>query len=328
MKRRDFISLIGGAATMWPFAARGQQPAMPVIGFLASGGTSGGTYPPLLAGLLQGLKEAGFVEGQNMIIASRYPEGGYQQLPSLASDLVSRRVTAIVAGGPPAAKAAKAATSTIPIIFTSGADPVEIGLVASLNRPGGNLTGVHIFVGGLEAKKFGLLRELVPHVSVIAILLNPNAPNVEAQSKDLQAAANVAGQQVQIFSASSENDIDIAYQRIAELRPTALVVGADPFLDTRRSQIVALSARYAIPTVYETRNFITIGGLMSYGTNFVDAYHQAGGYLARVLKGENPADLPVLQSTRFELVINLKTAKTLGLTIPSGVLAIADEVIE
>jgi putative ABC transport system substrate-binding protein len=327
MRRRQFITLLGGAAATWPLSARAQQRGMPVVGFLHS--ASPGPYVPLVDAFRQGLREAGYVEGQNVSIEYRWAEGQYDRLAGLAADLVRRPVAVIFSGGPPAALAAKAATAVTPIIFVSGDDPVKSGLVDSFNHPGGNATGVYLLLTGLETKKLGLLLEVVPRTNVIAALINPsNATAPETQSRDLQAAARTLGRQIQIFNASSERDIDSAFAAITRLRAGALLVGADPFFTSQRDQIVALAARDAIPTIYELREFAAGGGLMSYGTSLADGYRQAGIYTGRVLKGDKPADLPVVQPTRFEFVINLKTAKALGLEIPSGVLAIADEVIE
>ena len=324
MKRRQFITLLGGAAA-WPLAARAQQPAMPVIGFL------GPTTPDDFlwsAAFREGLKETGYIDGQNVAIEYRWPEGRYDRLPTLAADLVRRQVAVITAGGPPAARAAKAATSTVPIVFTTGDDPVEAGLVQSFNRPGGNITGVHLFFTELNAKKLGLMRDLLPQVQAMAALLNPTSKNADPQSKELQAAGRALGLHIAIFNASSESEIDAAFTAIAQQRLGALIVGNDPFYFIQCDQLVALAGRHAIPVVYYLREFAEAGGLMTYGTNLKTAYRQAGVYVGRILKGEKPADLPVLRPTKFEFVINLKTAKALGLTFPPGLLAIADEVIE
>jgi putative ABC transport system substrate-binding protein len=324
MRRRDFITLLGGT-TAWPLAARAQQPALPVIGFL--NGSSAWEYAHLAAAFRQGLSEIGFVEGRNVAIDYRWAEGHYDRLPTLATDLVRRQV-AVIAGNTPATFAAKAATTTIPIVFSSGSDPIKLGFVASLNQPGGNVTGVSFFSAVLEPKRLGLLRELVPTAAMIAVLLNPKYPDAEAQSKDVQEAARTLGLQIQILGASTERDLDATFATLAQLRVGGLLVCADPFLYSRRDYIVALATRYAVPAIYEQREYALAGGLVSYGTNLTDAYRQVGIYTGRVLKGEKPADLPVMQSTRFEFVINLKTAKTLGLDVPPGLSARADEVIE
>jgi putative tryptophan/tyrosine transport system substrate-binding protein len=326
MRRREFITLLGGAAP-WPLAARAQQSAMPVIGFLSSRSPGESAY--VVTAFHRGLREGGYSEGQNVGIEYRWAEGQYDRLPALAADLVRSRVTLIAStGGVVAAIAAKQATSTIPIVFTVGDDPIKHGLVASFNRPGGNVSGIYNFISAMEAKRFGLLRETVPTAGSIAVLLNPNYPGFDVQLKDLQEAARAVGQQVQVFKASSEADIHAAFRAVARLPAVALLVGADPFFNGRREQLVTLSAHYGIPAMYELREYALAGGLISYGTNLADAYRHVGSYAARVLKGDKPADLPVEQSSKFELVINLKTAKALRLTIPAGVLAIADEVIE
>jgi ABC-type uncharacterized transport system substrate-binding protein len=325
MKRRSFITLLGGAAA-WPLAARAQQ-AMPVIGFLSSRSPHEAAY--VVAAFHRGLREGGYSEGENVGIEYRWAEGQYDRLPALAADLVRRRVAVIAStGGIGAAIAAKQATSTIPIVFTAGDDPIKHGVVASLNRPGGNVTGIYNFISAIEAKRFGLLRETVPTAASIAVLLNPSYPGFDLQSRDLQGAARAVGQEINVLNASSEADIHAAFRAVARLPAAALLVGADPFFNGRREQLVTLAAHYNVPTMYELREYAVAGGLLSYGTNLADAYRQVGNYAARVLKGDKPADLPVVQSSKFELVINLKTAKALHLTIPAGVLAIADEVIE
>jgi putative ABC transport system substrate-binding protein len=327
MRRREFISLVGGAAVVYPLAAvHGQQPAMPVIGFLNQGSANSSAY--LTARFRKGLSEVGYVEGQNVAIEYRWAESRYDQLPQLAADLVSRKVVVIAAAFLPAALAAKAATSTIPICFAIGSDPVKMGLVSSLNRPGGNATGVTFFSALVGAKRLGLLRELVPTANVFALLLNPSNPNVGIVSKDLQTAAQSLGLQIRVLNARTEQEIDSAFATLAQQPVGALVIGPDAFFDSRANQIVTLAARHAIPTMYERREVVAADGLMSYGASPAEAYHQAGVYTGRILKGEKPADLPVIQSAKFELVINLKTAKALGIALPSGLLSIVDEVIE
>jgi putative ABC transport system substrate-binding protein len=325
MRRREFITGLAGAAAAWPLAARAQQ--MPVVGFLSI--ASAASFAHLVAGFRRGLLEAGFVEGRNVVVEYRWAEGSYDRLPALAADLVLRQVAVIVtSGGDNPSFAAKAATATIPIVFNIGSDPVKIGLVASLARPGGNATGVNIFTAELSEKRFGLLNDTIPAASSIAVLVNPNFPPAIANAREAEAVARGMGKDVVIFNAGRESEIDAAFARMAQLRPDALLVAADPFFNSRREQIVALAAGHAIPAIYEWREFTEAGGLMSYGTSLVEAYRLQGIYTGRILKGEKPADLPVVQLSKFELVINLKTAKTLGLAIPPGVLAIADEVIE
>jgi putative tryptophan/tyrosine transport system substrate-binding protein len=326
LKRRDFITLAGGAVVAWPIATRAQQPAMPVVGFLHSATPVG--YEPMVAAFLRGLKETSYVEGQNVAIEHHWAAGHYDQLSALAADLVKRHVAVIAAGGPPAAHAAKAATATIPVVFVSGDDPVKAGLVVSFNRPGGNVTGVSVFTGLLGGKQLGLLRELVPTAEAIGMLVNPNNPLTEGETKDVQVAARTSGHQIHIVNAGSEDDFDKAFASLFELRVGALIVGADPLMYARRDRVVALAARYAIPAIYELREFAADGGLISYGASLSEGYRQVGIYTGRILKGETPAELPVQQPTKFELVINLKTAKTLGLTISNQMQLLADEVIE
>jgi ABC-type uncharacterized transport system substrate-binding protein len=327
IERRKFLAtLLGGAAVAWPLAAQAQQPTMPVIGFLSSG--SAEAFEGFVTAFRQGLNDSGYVEDRNVAIEYRWANGQYNRLPVLAADLVGRQVAIIAAGGPPAAHAAKAATSMIPVVFTSGDDPVQAGFVSSLNRPGGNITGVHLLITELNAKKLGLLRDLLPQVKVITALLNPTSQNAEIQSSELQTAGCALGLQIDIVNASTEREIEAAFATLAQKSAGALVVGNDPFFVIRREQIVALAARHAIPAVYDLREYADAGGLITYGTNLKDGYRQVGVYVGRILKGEKPADLPVLRSTKFEFIINLTTAKTLGLTFPPGLLAIADEVIE
>ena len=325
MQRREFITLFGGAAAAWPFTARAQQ-KMPVVGFINSGSAKAQALVAVAYRL--GLAEFGFVEGKNVLIESRWADGQYDQLPELLVDLMKRNVAVIMAGGPPAALAAKKATSTVPIVFTSGDNPVEIGLVASINRPGANVTGVNVFFTELESKKLGLLRELVPQAGVIAALVNESRPVAKSQTAELQAAAQKFGQQIQIIGAASEQELEPAFASMAQMKVGALLVASDPFFNAKREQIVSLAARHAIPGIYEQRDYVTAGGLMSYGTNLADGYRQAGIYTGRILKGEKPADLPVLLSNKFEFVINLKVAKTLGLKVSADLISTADEVIE
>jgi putative tryptophan/tyrosine transport system substrate-binding protein len=326
MRRREFIGLLGGTLAL-PSTARAQQSAMPVIGYLHSGSHS--PYAPLVAAFRQSLNEAGYVEGRNIAIEFRWAEGRYDQLPRLAADLVGRQVTLIVAqGGDPSPLAAKSATLTIPIVFTISSDPVRLGLVDSLNRPGGNATGFWAYTSLLGAKRLEIMRQLVPAAALIAILVNPSNPNAHIDTMDLEDAARALGQAVSLVRASTETEIDEVFATLSDRRVVALLVNSDPFFLARRDQFVSLAARYAIPASYFVREFVAAGGLMSYGTSLADAYRQVGVYAGRVLNGEKPADLPVVQPTKFELVINIKAAKALGLTITPQLLARADEVIE
>ncbi len=325
MKRREFILALGGAAA-WPLGARAQQPAMPAIGFL--GGSSLTERRPLLAAFRQALTEAGFVEGQNVAIEYRWAEGQYDHLPALAAELVRRHVALVVAGDGPSALAAKAATTTIPIVFSTGIDPVQVGLVTSLNRPGGNLTGVNMVAGPLPAKQLGLLHDLVPAAGTIAVLINPNNANAERDAATVQDAARAIGVQILVTRAVVETDFENVFAILARERAGALLINSDVFFTSRRDQIVALAARQALPLMSAWREFPVAGGLISYGPSLSAAYRQIGLYTGKILKGAKPADLPVVQPTAFELVINLKTAKMLGINVPLHLQQLADEVIE
>jgi putative ABC transport system substrate-binding protein len=330
VKRREFIALLGSAAA-WPLAVYAQQPAMPVIGFLSSSGSPADRAHHLthyLTAFRQGVREAGYVEGQNVAIEYRWAQDQYDRLPDLAADLVRRHVTVIAAHDTPSAIVAKAATTTIPIVFASGGDPVKLGLVASINRPGANVTGVSFLIAGLAAKMLGLLHELLPGAARIAVLVDPNFPITEPFVSDVRAAASAIGKQIEVLHASTGRDMDTVFASLAQKPVDALVVGPTPLFDSRRVQLVTLAAYHRVPAIYYLREFAEAGGLVSYGTSITDAYRQAGVYTGRILKGEKPADLPVMQSIKFELVINLDTAKAFGLTVPPGILALADEVIE
>ena len=329
MNRRDFVTLLGGAAAAWPLAGRAQQPAVPVVGFLSGQAAATIVSAPDLAAFQQGLRAAGFVEGQNVVIEYRWAEGQYDRLPALAAQLVGRQVAVIFASGSDfALRAVKAATSTIPIVFSTASDPVEAGLVESLNRPGGNLTGVTNLNLELSKKKVEVVREMVPTATDVALLLNPNNLNADAVLRDTQTAARILGVQLHVLRASTARDIDMAVAKWAQLRAGPLVIGTDGYFNTRAEQIGALVLRHAVPAIFGSREFVAEGGLMSYGNANVDRFRLAGVYSSRILKGEKPADMPVQQATKIELVINLKTAKALGLTVPPALIARADEVIE
>jgi ABC-type uncharacterized transport system substrate-binding protein len=324
MRRREFIAALGGAAAL-PLGARAQQ-GMPVVGFLSS--RSPGESADVVAAFVDGLRGVGYVAGQNVVVEYRWAEGEAARLPALAAEFVRRPVAVIAAtGGPGPALAAKQLTSTIPLVFISN-DPVRIGLVESLNRPGGNATGVNVFLQEMESKRLGLLRELVPTAPLIAVLLNPSGQDFHVQLKDIEDSASTLGQRVHILRAASQHEIDTAFKTLAELKPGALLVCAHPFFNSRREQIVALANHYKMPAIYEVREFVVAGGLMSYGTRLPDAYRQVGIYTGRILKGEKPSELPVFQMTRFEFVINLRTARALGVDVPGALSARADEIIE
>jgi ABC-type uncharacterized transport system substrate-binding protein len=327
VRRREFIALLGGAAAAWPLAARAQQPAMPVIGFLSSSG-SPADRARFLTAFRQGVREAGYVEGQNVAIEYRWAQDQHDRLPDLAADLVRRQVTVIAAHDTPSSIVAKAATTTIPIVFASGGDPVKLGLVASLNRPGGNVTGVAFVVAELGAKLLGLLHELQPGAVHVGVLVDPNFAPTQSFVSDVQAAALSIGKQIEVLEASTGRDIDTAFASLAQKPIDALLVAPSPLFNNRRVQLATLAAYHRVPAIYPVRDFAEAGGLMSYGTSVTDAHRRAGVYTGRILKGEKPADLPVIQSIKFEFVINLNTARAFGLSFPPGLLAIADEVIE
>jgi putative tryptophan/tyrosine transport system substrate-binding protein len=325
--RREFITLLGGAAAALPIAARAQQGAMPVIGLLNLASPDPYAHP--MTAFRAGLHETGYIDGQNVTIEYRWADGRYDLLPSLAAELAGRPVTVLAAiGGTRVARAAMAATATIPIVFVSGADPIKVGLVPSLSRPGGNATGVHLLIGALDPKKLGLLRELAPEATLVGVLLNPNVEDFQFRVADVQEAARTVGLQIHVLRATTDPEIDAAFAALSGIRAGALVVSSNAFFNTRREQIVALAGRHAIPTIYDDREYAVAGGLVSYGTSRAHGYRQAGIYTARILKGAKPADLPVFQSTKFEFVINLKTAKALGVKISDNLLSLADEVIE
>jgi len=327
MRRREFISLLGGVAVAWPVAARAQQPVLPVIGFLSS--TSSKGYTPYLAAFREGLREGGFVEGQNVTIEYRWADDHYERLPELAADLVTRRVALIAAaGGSPAALAAKSATTTIPIVFQIGVDPVKAGLVSSLNQPGGNITGFANLALEVGPKRLELLHRLVPNATNIAVLVNPARSNVEAETRDMQSAANKLGLQLNVLYASTERDFDKVFATSVQLRAGGVVISGDPFFNTRSEELAAMAIHYMVPAIYQFHEFAAAGGLVSYGSSIKNTHREAGIYTARILKGEKPADLPVQEPSKVELIINLKTAKTLGLEIPPSILTSADEVIE
>jgi len=328
MRRREFITLVGGAAA-WPLTAHAQQPVTPVIGFLSS--RSPGESASVVAAFRQGLRETGFIEGQNLGIAFRWAEGRYDKLPALASELVSLPVTLLfAAGGPPSAFAAKGATSTVPVVFSAASDPVEIGLVPSLNQPGGNVTGMALFSASLGTKRLELMKELMPNAGVIGYLLNPAHQKLlsEIETKSVVAAAGALGIDVRILNAKSESELETVFAGLQEMQIRALVVAGEPFLDSQRERIVGLAARYAVAAIYAWREYVLAGGLMSYGTDLPESYRQAAIYAGRILKGEKPANLPVVQPTKFHMAVNAKTAKSLGIEVPSRLLGLADEVIE
>jgi ABC-type uncharacterized transport system substrate-binding protein len=326
MRRREFITLVGGAAAAWPLATRAQQPAMPVIGFL--NGASPDGYAPMVAAFRQGLKEAGYVDGQNVAIEYHWANGQYERLPTLAADLVRRKVSVIAATSTPANLVAKTATNTIPIVFTTASDPVRLGLVASLGRPGGNVTGATQLSVEVGPKRLELAHELIPTATAVALLINPTNPSADTLSKVLLAAAFTRGLQLHILRASTESEVDAAFVSLAKMRTGVLVIGTDAFFNGQSKQLAALALRHSVPAIYQYGDFTAAGGLLSYGGSVKEAYRLAGVYTGRILKGDKPADLPVQQSTKVELIVNLKTAKALGITVPLNLLGRADEVIE
>ena len=327
IRRREFVSLLGGAAAAWPLAARAQQAAMPVVGLLRS--TASDTNADLLGAFRKGLKETGHVEGENVVFEYRWAENQVERLPELAADLVRRQVAVIATGAPPSAFAAKTATTSIPIVFVVAEDPVRLGLVASLARPGGNLTGINFFAVELAAKRLELLRELVPTAVRVAVIVNPaNASITEGTLQAVEIAARTTGMRIQVFNANTSREIDAAFDRLVDERPDVLFVSSGPFFSTRRLQLSQWATRHALPAVFAGREYAEAGGLISYGASLFDAYRQAGVYTGRILKGAKPADLPVLQSTKLELVVNVQTARILGIQVPPSLLSIADEVIE
>ena len=328
MKRREFITLLGGAAAAWPLAARAQQAPMPVVGFMNIN-TSAESVPDLLAAFRQGLKEIGFVEGQNVAVEYRWAQGQYDRFPELAAEFVRRQVAVIAAtGGEPSPQSAKAATQTIPIVFTANGDPISEGLVTNLRQPGGNVTGITIFGPAAVTKRVQLMHQLIPQATTIAYLMNPNHPSGEIEMRAAQTAAGSLGKEILVVRASNERELDVAFTTMAQQQAGALVVASDPFFYSRRGELPSLAARYRLPAIYYLSEFARAGGLMAYGNSLVDIYRLVGVYVGRILKGEKPGDLPVVQSTKFEFVINLKTAKALGLDVPLGLTAGADEVIE
>ena len=326
MRRREFITLLGGAAAAWPAAARAQQPALPIVGLMIAG--SPGPLRRATEGFREGLKEAGFVEGQNVAIQYRFAEGQFDRFPAFASDLVGRQVEVLFTTSSAGTLAAMRATTTIPVVFAIGEDPVTLGIVASLNRPGGNVTGIYQFTTGLEAKRLGLLREIVPKTTTMAVLINPNFSAADTQLRDVHDAATHLGVQLVVLRANAESDLDAAFSTLVQQRAGALLVCGSPFFFGRREQLVGLTARHAVPAIYEWREYAAAGGLMSYGTDLAESYRQGGIYAGRILKGAKPADLPVMQATKFEFVINLSTARALGIDVPPTLSARADEVIE